>query len=80
MHELLALILRNLNAFLASRALSPFYHIPKETETKNKIIAAILLEFEKKISKVEENHLRRYAQILGKDLDFFGITYLKNRS
>ncbi len=75
--ESLASILHNLNAPPAPRASSLFYHMPAETEATNNTIAAALPAFERKASKVENEHLRNHAQMLAKDLDPLGETYLR---
>ncbi len=43
----------------------------------NNTIAAALPAFEKKASEVENQHLRHHAQMLAKDLDPLGKTYLR---
>ena len=51
--------------------------MPTETKTTDNTVMAALLVFEKKASEVENKHLRHYAQMLAKDLDLLGKTYLR---
>lgn len=70
-------ILRDLNAPLAPRSSSLSYHTPAETEATDNTIAAALPVFGRKASEVENEHLPHHAQMLVKDLDLLGKTYLR---
>lgn len=77
LHNLLILILYNLNAFLALHTSNLSYYILAKIEAINITIAAILSAFEKKIFEIKNKYLRHYTQILTKNLDPLGETYLR---
>lgn len=78
-YKSLASILRNLNTPPAPCALSVSYHTSAETEATVNTITAALPMFREKASEIENKHLWHYVQMLAKDLDLLGETYLRKQ-